>query len=146
MFDTGCCLTHWLNQPKLPVHVRGWKDKRLGDCTNGLIFVGEFVLREGESVSNKDVGVRLIDVQNPECKNFLSLEDSAPKISLQFFKAQNNQVLCEPPLISGGLWTFNAIPACKNRLPFDGMVMYGINSKDNWIHIALYKDIEKSDQ
>ena len=68
------------------------------------------------------------------------MADSDPEIKLQFYKVSNNQVICETQIISGGFWSIEAIPACHNRLPIDGMVIYKINSQNRWIHIALFRE------
>ena len=110
------------------------------------IFINELILKTGESLDNGDFGLRLTDIQHPPCKSLLSMEDSDPKIKLQFYRVSNNQVICETQLISGGLWTTDAIPTCNNRLPIDGMVIYKINSKNRWIHIALFREDKEQDK
>lgn len=136
ILDLGCCRMHQLDQPKLPDQVRGWQDMRSGNST----FINELIMKTGESSDNGVIGLRLIDIQHPSCKSLLSMEDSDPKIQLQFFDATNKQVLCETQFISGGYWSIEATP-CNKRVPIDGMVIYKINSKDGWIHISLFRKV-----
>jgi hypothetical protein len=142
IIETGCCRIRQLDQPKLPDHLRGWTEMRSGNW----IFINELILKTGESLDNGDFGLRLTDIQHPPCKSLFSMEDSDPKIKLQFYKVSNNQVICETQLISGGLWTIDAIPTCNNRLPIDGMVIYKINSENRWIQIALFRDVKEHDK
>ena len=114
--------------------------------SGNLLFINELILKTGESLDNGDFGLRLTDIQHPPCKSLLALEDSDPKIKLQFYKVSNNQAICETHLISGGFWTMDAIPTCNNKLPFHGMVIYKINSHNRWIHIALYRHSEEVDK
>ena len=114
--------------------------------SGNLLFINELILKTGESLDNGDFGLRLTDIQHPPCKSLLSLADSDPKIKLQFYKASNNQVICETQLISGGLWTVGALPSCNNQMPIHGMVIYKINSQDRWIHIALFRQAKEHDQ
>ena len=137
--ETGCCVIRQLDQPQPPEHVRGWKDERVGNS----IFIGEFILKKGESADNGHVGVKLVDIEHRPCESLLSAEDSDPEIKLQFYDPRNKRVLCETPFISGGLWGFDAIRGCNKRLPITGMVVYKINSEDNWIHMALFKDVKE---
>lgn len=139
MLETGCCRIRQLDQPQLPDQVRGWQEMRSGNS----IFINELILRTGESLDNGEFGLRLTGIEHPPCKSPLSIEDSDPKIQLQFYNASNNQVICETPIISGGLWTMDAIPSCNSRLPIDGLVIYKINSKDKWIHIALFRNVNE---
>jgi hypothetical protein len=138
ILEAGCCRIRQLDQPKLPDHVRGWKEELSGN----LVFINELVLTTGQSQDNGELGLKLIDIIHPPCKSLFSMEDSDPKIRLQFYNASTHQVLCETPFISGGLWTIDAIPSCNNRVEIDGMVIYKINSKDKWIRIALYRNAQ----
>ena len=138
----GCCRIRQLDQPKLPDHVRGWTEERVGNS----LFINELILKTEEYQDHGEFGVRLIDIQHPPCKSRFSSEDSDPVVKLQFYEVSNHQVICETNLISGGLWTIDALAMCKDRVPIDGLVIYKISSKDRWIQISLFRHVDNSDR
>jgi hypothetical protein len=114
------------SDPTYPQSVEGWKYHK----TNGIPFIGEFVLKLGESTDNGKIRVKLIDI----IKDDALIGTGIPRARLQFTRVSDNKIVCENaiPLGSGSL--------CDSKLSeFDisGVDMQSINTKDRWAYFAL---------
>ena len=95
---SGCCVTEH-SQPELPSQVRGWQQVRI---ENGILSIGELVIRKGESVANDKFAVELVDVMPTKKCSGPGAEPPRPvQAKLKFYRLSDRKVLGEITAPSG---------------------------------------------
>jgi hypothetical protein len=124
---TSCC-KHPRLQLSRPAQVEGWRDS----YENTTHFIGELVLKKGESSDNGKVGVRIVEIIKPEIQCGLMAERSEPEITLQLFDPATKEILCEKTTTTG-----NSYLKCDPRADVSVIGVKAINYNEGWVWFDL---------
>ena len=129
----GCCQKPQLPEPTPPTAVRGWQDFE----ESGVHYVGEFILKKGQSTDNGQIGVTLVDVIPAKpCADEGYF--AYPKAVIRFYRVSDQEVLCEATFLSGGGGTLLNSPSyCNSTIDLTGLFLISVNTKDGWAYFAL---------
>lgn len=129
----GCCRRPQLPEPTPPTVVRGWQDFE----ESGVHYVGEFILKKGQSTDNGQIGVSLVDVIPAKpCADEGYF--SYPKAVIRFYRVSDQEVLCEATFLAGGGGTLLNSPSyCGTNIDLTGLSLMSVNTTDGWAHFAL---------
>lgn len=132
----GCCSPQERTQPARPAKVAGWKDVSV----NGAHSIGEFVLGQGESTDNGELGVKVVDIIPPKaCSEGYA---AMPKVMLSFYRPSDGKVLCDEAIFTeGGTSMGNGppYPHCKPDVGLSAISVNAINTQDKWVWFDLRK-------
>jgi hypothetical protein len=123
------------SQPSRPAGRFGWKTEAPDE--NGSVRIGEFVLKEGESIHNGEFVLTVQNITAPDlCAEAYSASGS-PSVVFEFSRMSDKQKLCTSLSLDGGRGTLGD---CGDKLAGASfMAVHEINTQDNWVHFELYK-------
>ena len=134
VFTAACCHGEH-DEPERPSSVRGWQEFEAGKVQ----FIGTFLLREGESTEDGQIGVKIIEIVPPDhCAERDSYLDS-PRARLRFFRPSNGEVLCETTVQSNGNALLDSESYCGQGFTPTAISVTAISARDKWVHFSLMK-------
>jgi hypothetical protein len=128
--------SHYLAfRPERVENPSGWKPFRVG---GGVAYVGQFVLRKGESTDNGELGVEVLDiVPGPPTPPFTSyIESDGSKAVLRFYRVSDRAVICDFTSEASST-SYDTRYICGGELPFTNLEIRGIDSEDGWVFFSL---------
>lgn len=131
----GCC-QKYENNPQKPSSLRGWQEYRHND---GIPVMGEFLLKEGESVENGKLGVQLLKIITPtKCSDPFAENDLIPKATLRIFDVQTNQTLLQVTVKNHTSYRLINDGFNSKKYKLDGLFPKDINTTEKWIWLELW--------
>jgi hypothetical protein len=132
----GCCYFETREEPPYPTDVTGWKQSREG----GILSLGKFVLKEGETTDNGQVQVKVIRLYDGDMCSEAGTLGRLPKAAFQFTSLPDQKVLCKAAFNAGGASSISSV--CGDGLDQFGIssiAVGGVNTKDKWVSFALFR-------
>lgn len=132
----GCCYFESREQPPYPTDVTGWKQSREG----GILSLGKFVLKEGETTDDGRVQVKVIRLYDGDMCREAGTLGRLPKAAFQFTSLPDQKVLCKATFNAGG--ASNISSDCGESLdPFgiSSIAVGGVNTNDKWVSFELIR-------
>ncbi|MEO7507241.1 MAG: hypothetical protein ABIZ95_08410 [Pyrinomonadaceae bacterium] len=99
--------------------------------------MGEFVLKEGESIDNGKLGVEIIDIVNGRtCRG---TESMGPNVRWRFFRVSDKSTILEIELTGGTGNVSGFEPILWDEFGISMISAQAINTKDGWVWFELRK-------
>ena len=135
--SVGCCQLSPMSRdtPTRPNVKSTWNESQIWTVTS----IGPLILNKGESSDNGSLGVKVVDFIPRSCSSFLSHSPNQPKVVLQFYRASDNQVLCEVTLSGPGNFSIDTEERCGAKTGITVVGINGINAKEGWVSFDLRK-------
>ncbi len=123
-------------RPERVEHPGGWKPFRVG---GSITFVGQFVLKRGESTDNGELGVKVLDIRPgpPTPSATAYIESDGSKAVLRFYKVSNQSVLCDFTSEASSTG-YDTKYICGGKLPFSNLEVRGIDSEEGWVFFSFF--------
>jgi hypothetical protein len=133
---TGGCCQEVDFTPERPAKVRGWARYE----QNGTLVVGEFLLKEGESVDNGLIGVELTKVRAPQkCNEPFAENLVIPHASLRFFDVKSKQTILETLARQGATERLINSDFPAEKYGVGSVLVREINTREKWVWFELTK-------
>jgi hypothetical protein len=129
--------SHYLAfRPERVENPSGWKPFRVG---GGISFVGQFVLRKGESTDNGELGVKVMDIMPgpPAPPATTSMESDGSKAVLRFYRVSDRSVICDFTSEASST-SYDTRYICGGKLPFTNLEVRGIDSEEGWVFFSFF--------
>jgi hypothetical protein len=128
-------------QPDRLKNPSGWKEVTAG---GGINFIGQFVLKKGESTDNGKIGVKVLDLLSKPCPTFTICSEPEAKAVLRFYRPSDQTVLCDL-ILEASDTSFSTSQMCNGELPFTNLEVREINTKEGWALISFF-NLAKDEQ
>ena len=132
-FTFGCSKSNEQPEPVRPDHVNGWRDEY---SESGVHYIGEFMLREGESTDNGKFGIKIVSIP-PRKRQPLFEEPPPPEAVIRFYRVADQQVLCERTIMPGNGRMDTWCPYLSSDFGIDVMGVREINTVERWVWFDL---------
>lgn len=130
-FSYSDCCRPLPPQPAAPTKVDGWKDS---DSGSGLRVRAVLMLKQGESSSSGNLGVKVTDILEAEPCGHVGIEYSR-RANFQFFNPANGQVFCENTVPDQANWGIT----CADKIGVDAIGVRDISTAEKWVLFDLRK-------
>lgn len=142
----GCCNFESREEPPYPTGVTGWSRSR----ERGVLWLGKFVLREGEATDNGVVQVKVIRLYGGDMCREAGTLGRLPKVTFQFTSLPDHKVLCQGTFNAGGSSLISeGCGTMLDRFGLDSIVVGDVNMKEGWVSfglLGLYRDNSAAEQ
>jgi hypothetical protein len=127
----GCCFFRRDSyEPPRPQSVMGWKYQEV----RGVSIIGEFVLKKGESTSNGEIQIKLVEVLPAEQCADQGEARAKRRARIQFITSSDQKVVCDQIFPTGG---GNLCGSALDEFWISGIGIRDISVKDQWVYFIL---------
>src|SRR5262249_17605345 len=122
--------------PDPPTSVRGWREFN----EQGIHAIGEFLLRNGESVENGMFGVQLVETITPKrCSDPWAEDDVTPRALIRFYEVPSKHVILETKVRKQANLRLVDFDFPASKYGVGAISVREINTRDKWVWFELWK-------